>query len=71
MAVRGESRQLLLELSGVAPGTFRLLVSDENSFKLVATLGAKVFKNWHVHSPNDWPHSRVAVACIIIDADST
>jgi hypothetical protein len=61
VAVRGKRGQLLLELSGVALWTFRLLIPEEDSFKTVTALGAKVFENWH--SCSDDPHSSATLAC--------
>ena len=55
MAVRRKRGQLLLEVGGVALWTFRLLIPQEDSFKTVTALGAKVFENWH--SRSDDPHS--------------
>ena len=61
MAVRGKRGQLLLEVGGVALWTFRLLIPEDDSFKTVTALGAKVFENWHACS--DHPHSYATLAC--------
>jgi hypothetical protein len=59
--VRGKRGQLLLEVGGVALWTFRLLISEDDSFKTVTALGTKVFENWHGCSGD--PRSSTALAC--------
>jgi hypothetical protein len=61
VAVRRKRGQLLLEVGGVALWTFRLLIPQEDSFKTVTALGAKVFENWH--NCSDHPHSLATLAC--------
>ena len=48
--VGGKPGQLLLQLGSMTLGTFRLLLTKYNRFKLVATLGAEVFKDRHCDS---------------------
>ena len=59
MTVRRKRGQLLLKLGGVALRAFRLLVPEEDRFKLVTALGAKIFENWHNRSGH--PVSRYTV----------
>jgi hypothetical protein len=50
MAMRRKCRQLLFELGGMTLGTVGFLVSEDDGFKLVATLCAKIFEDRHIHS---------------------
>jgi hypothetical protein len=50
VAVRRKRRQLLFELCVMTLGAFGLLVSEDDGFKLVAALGAKIFENRQAHS---------------------
>jgi len=45
MRVRRESRQLLLQLGGVALWALGFLVAKHNSFEVVAAFGANIFKD--------------------------
>ena len=50
MTVRRKGGQLLLQLRGVALRALGFLLAEDDGFKLVAALSAKVFKNWHDRS---------------------
>ncbi len=50
MAVRRKGGQLLLQFCGVTLRAFGFLIAEDDGFKLVATLAAKIFENWHDHS---------------------
>ena len=73
MTVGRERGQLLFKVGRMALGTLSFLVTEDDGLKLVAALGAKIFKNRHVRSDNQSSlrHSPAimvkVVAKIIID----